>query len=219
VLDRLKKALDRETIIARHKYFSAAVLVAFYKQAGELYLVFEKRARNTRQGGDLGFPGGAREPGDATFLETAVRETMEELGLARDEIHVLGKLGTLVTPGSTLVEAYVGRLLVEDLTALNYDRREVEELVVIPFAFFLDTPPETYVLTVETQPYRVQAGARIPFPAQELGLPEMYHRPWRGRDRTVYLYRYGERVVWGIAGEIVYETVQRVKEALGQKRS
>jgi hypothetical protein len=46
----------------------------------------------------------------------------------------------------------------------------------------------------------------------------MYHQPWRGRDRTVYLYRYGGRVVWGIAGEIVYETVQRTKEALGQER-
>lgn len=219
MLDQLKQLLGQERIIARHKYFSAAVLVAFYKEAGELNLVFEKRARQTRQGGDLGFPGGAREENDATFQETAIRETMEELGLARDEIEVLGKLGTLVTPGGTLVEAYVGRLLVESLDALDYDRREVEELVKIPFSFFLDTPPETYILTVETQPYRVHNGARVPFPAQELGLPEMYHQPWRGRERMVYLYRYGERVVWGIAGEIVYETVQRAKEALGQERS
>jgi 8-oxo-dGTP pyrophosphatase MutT (NUDIX family) len=215
VLDRLQSALDRETIIARQKYFSAAVLVAFYEQAGELYLVFEVRARNTRQGGDLGFPGGAKEAGDATFCETAVRETMEELGLERGQIEVLGKLGTLVTPGGTLVEAYVGRLLIADLGALAHDRREVEELVPIPFSYFLNTEPETYTLTVETMPYRVQDGKRVPFPAQELGLPEMYHRAWRGRDRTVYLYRYGERVVWGIAGEIVYETVQRVKGALG----
>ena len=218
MLEKLEQALGREMIIARHKYFGAAVLVAFYEQAGELYLVFEKRARNTRQGGDLGFPGGAREEGDANYQETAVRETMEELGLRRDEIQVLGKLGVLVTPGGTLVEAYVGRLLVADLDALDFDRREVEELVPIPFSFFLDREPETYVLTVETLPYHVENGSRVPFPAQELGLPEMYHRPWRGRDRTVYLYRYGERVVWGIAGEIVYETVQRTKEALGQAR-
>jgi hypothetical protein len=144
---------------------------------------------------------------------------MEELGLARDEIRVLGKLGTLVTPGGTLVEAYVGQLLTSDLDALDYDRREVEELVKVPFAFFLDTSPETYILTVETHPYRVLDGTRIPFPAQELGLPEMYHRPWGGRDRTVYLYRYGERVIWGIAGEIVYETVQRARQALGRSGS
>lgn len=217
MLDRLRKALERETIIARHKYFNAAVLVAFYEEAGELYLVFEKRARNTRQGGDLGFPGGAREEVDASFSETAVRETMEELGLRRDQVQVLGKLGTLMTPGGTLVEAFVGQLLVPDIDALNYDRGEVEALVPIPFSFFLETPPETYVLTVETLPYRVQDGRRIAFPARELGLPEMYYQPWRGRDRIVYLYRYGEHVVWGIAGEIVYETVSRFQEALGQE--
>ena len=218
MLDRLEQVLDRETIIARHKYFNAAVLVAFHERGGELYLVFEKRARNTRQGGDLGFPGGAKEEADATYQETAVRETMEELGLRRDEIEVRGKLGTLVTPGSTLVEAYVGRLLVADLETLNYDRREVEELVPIPLSFFLDTPPETYSLTVKTFPYHDQNGTQVPFPVQELGLPEMYHRPW-GRDRRVYLYRYNKHVVWGIAGEIVYETVQRVKEALNPQRS
>ena len=114
---------------------------------------------------------------------------------------------------------YAGARKQADLDALDYDRSEVEELVPIPFSFFMDTPPETYVLTVETQPFRVQDGARIHFAARELGLPEMYHRPWRGRDRTVYLYRYGERVVWGIAGEIVYETVQRAKEALNQQGS
>lgn len=218
MLDRLAQVLGRETIIARHKYLNAAVLVAFYEEAGELYLVFEKRARNTRQGGDLGFPGGAREEGDASFLETAVRETMEELGLHRDEIKVLGKLGTLMTPGGTLVEAFVGQLLVTAIDSIRYDRGEVEELVPIPFSWFLDTPPESYMLTIETLPYQIQGDEKIPFPAQELGLPEMYHRPWRGRDRTVYLYRYGERVVWGIAGELVYETVSRVKEALGQAR-
>jgi 8-oxo-dGTP pyrophosphatase MutT (NUDIX family) len=215
VLDQLTQRLGKETIIGRHKYFRAAVLVAFVEESGELYLVFEKRARNTRQGGDLGFPGGAREQGDATFQETAVRETMEELGLAREQIRVLGKLGTLVTPGGTLVEAYVGQLLVADLEALRYDRREVEALIKVPFSFFLETQPEAYILAVETQNYGIQDGILVPFPAQEMGLPEMYHRPWRGRDRTVYLYRYGPYVIWGIAGEIVYETVQRARDVLG----
>jgi 8-oxo-dGTP pyrophosphatase MutT (NUDIX family) len=216
MIDRLSDVLGREEIIARQKYFNAAILVALYEEAGELYLVFEKRARNTRQGGDLGFPGGAREAGDRSLLETAIRETTEELGIDRNQIEVLGKLGTLVTPGGTLVEAYVGQLLVADLAALDYDRDEVEELVKVPLSFFLETPPESYTLTVETHPYAIENGARTAFPAKELGLPKLYHQAWRGRDRLVYLYRYGDRVVWGIAGEIVYETVQRVREALGR---
>jgi coenzyme A diphosphatase NUDT7 len=215
VLDRLESVLGREEIIARHKYRNAAVLVTFYEESGELYLVFEKRARNTRQGGDWGFPGGIKEKGDATFEETAVRETMEELGVAREDIEVLGKLGTLVTPGGTLVEAYVGKLTVECVESLPFDRNEVEELVKMPFAFFVQTPPETYELMVETHPYCIKDGKEVPFPAAELGLPKMYHQAWRGRNREVYLYRYGDRVIWGIAGEIVYETVRRAREALG----
>jgi coenzyme A diphosphatase NUDT7 len=219
VLDKLKGALGREEIIARHKYLNAAVLVAFYEEAGELYLVFEKRAKNTRQGGDLGFPGGAREEDDVSFQETAVRETTEELGIARNDVEVLGKLGTLVSPGGTLVEAYVGKLLVADLSSCNYDRNEVEELIKVPFSFFMETPPEIYALTVETHPYSVKDGAKIAFPAKELGLPEMYHQAWRGRDRLIYLYRYGEWVIWGIAGEIVYETVRRAREALEREKT
>ena len=145
-----------------------------------------------------------------------IGETIEELGIARKDVEVLGKLGTLVSPGGTLVEAYVGKLLVADLASLDYDRNEVEELIKVPFSFFMGTPPETYVLTVETHPYGVKDGARVAFPAKELGLPEMYHQAWRGRDRLVYLYRYGERVIWGIAGEIVYETVRRFREVIGK---
>ena len=215
MLDKLESVLGREEIIARHKYRNAAVLVVFYEESGELYLVFEKRARNTRQAGDWGFPGGIKEKGDATFEETAVRETMEELGVARKDVEVLGKLGTLVTPGGTLVEAYVGKLAVERIESLPFARKEVEELVKVPFAFFMETPPETYELTVETHPYCIKDGIVVPFPAAELGLPTMYHQAWRGRNRKVYLYRYGDRIIWGIAGEIVYETVRRARVALG----
>ena len=215
MLDKLRDSLNRDVLIARSKYRQAAILVAFYEKDGELYLVFEKRARNTRQGGDWGFPGGIVEEDDSTFAETAVRETMEELGVDRADIELLGKLGTLVTPGGTLVEAYVGKLLIESVESLAFDRNEVEELIKVPFRFFLETSPETYELIVETHPYCERDGKKVLFPAEELGLPEMYHRAWRGRNRKVYLYRYEDRVIWGIAGEIVYETVRRAKEALG----
>jgi 8-oxo-dGTP pyrophosphatase MutT (NUDIX family) len=215
VLDKLRGYLNRDVLIARAKYRQAAVLVAFYEKDGELYLVFEKRARNTRQGGDWGFPGGIKEEDDSTFAETAARETTEELGVERANIELLGKLGTLVTPSGTLVEAYVGKLLIESIESLPFDRDEVEELIKVPFRFFLETDPETYELIVETQPYCERDGRKVLFPAKELGLPEMYHRAWRGRNRRVYLYRYGDRVIWGIAGEIVYEMVQRTREALG----
>jgi 8-oxo-dGTP pyrophosphatase MutT (NUDIX family)/ribosomal protein S18 acetylase RimI-like enzyme len=209
VISRWREILGQDTLIGREKYFSAAVLALFCRQDGEWVLVFEKRASCVRQGDEICFPGGAKEPGDATFAETAVRETMEELGVGREDIRVLGKLGTLVTPGGALIEAYLGELDKDALASAQIDPREVACLLTVPFSFFVDHAPETYGLAVETLPYGEKDGKRIPFPAQELGLPQRYHRPWRQRERQVYLYKHSGEIIWGITAEIVYEIVQR----------
>jgi 8-oxo-dGTP pyrophosphatase MutT (NUDIX family)/predicted N-acetyltransferase YhbS len=209
VLSRWREILGQDTLIGREKYFSAAVLVPFYQQDGEFVLVFEKRASHVRQGNEVSFPGGAREPDDATFAETAVRETVEELGINRADIRVLGHLGTLVTTGGALIEAYLGELDERALASAQIDTREVAYLFTVPLSFFLEHPPEIYDLAVETLPYGERDGQRISFPAKELGLPPRYHRPWRRKERRVYLYRYGSEIIWGITGEIVHEVVQR----------
>jgi 8-oxo-dGTP pyrophosphatase MutT (NUDIX family) len=209
VLSRWREILGQNTLIGREKYFSASVLVLLCQQDDELVLVFEKRASRVRQGDEICFPGGAKEPGDATFAETAVRETIEELGVDSEDIQVLGKLGTLVTPGGALIEAYLGELDEHALASAQIDTQEVAYLLTVPFSFFVEHPPETYGLAVETLPYSEIDGQRIPFPAQELGLPQRYHRPWRRRERQVYLYKHGGEVIWGITAEIVYEIVQR----------
>jgi len=210
--DLLRAIVAKDTLISREKYLNAAVLVPFFQRGGESWLLFEKRSQHVRQAGEISFPGGAWEQGDASFEYTAVRETIEELGVRREQIEVVGKLGTLVTPGGVLVEAYLGLLDVADVSALDIDRREVEYLVQVPLAFLQDHPPQRYRLVTETHPYGERAGERIEFPAQELALPERYHRPWRGRDREVYLYCYQDEVIWGITGEILHEVLQRLEE-------
>jgi len=209
--DWLARIVSEDALISREKYLNAAVLVPFFQREGEPWLLFEKRSQYVRQSGEISFPGGAWEQGDTSFRETAVRETVEELGVSRDQIEVLGKLGTLVTPGGVLVEAYLGLLEVADVSALNFDRREIDYLVQVPLAFLYEHPPQRYRLATETYPYSDQDGERVVFPAQELALPERYHRPWRGRDREVYLYRYEGEVIWGITGEILHEVVRRLQ--------
>jgi coenzyme A diphosphatase NUDT7 len=211
MFSQLNAILDQDPIIGREKYFAAAVLVPFFQADGELWLLFEKRAAHVRQGNEVGFPGGAREACDASYAETAVRETTEELGIAREDIQVLGKLGTLVTPHGVLIEAYVGALEGEALASIHIDTREVAYLIRVPLAFFAAHPPEVYELDVVTHPYGDIDDMRVPFPAVELGLPERYHRPWRGKTRRVYLYKYKDEIIWGITAQIVYEIVQRMR--------
>ena len=212
-LDRLLlgSLADRESIIARERYLQSAVLAAFYQQDGVRYLVFEKRPEGLKRAGEICFPGGHREQGDATGQETAVRETMEELRVARENVEVYGKLGTLITPSGSMIEVYLGKLQVESIESIDFDRTEVERLLKVPLAFFMETPPQTYDLVVKTHPYAEKNGKRLDFPARELALPKRYHQPWGGRDRKVYLYKYADDVIWGITGEIVYEIVKRIK--------
>lgn len=72
---------------------ASAVIVPVYRDgAGDLRVVLVVRSAHGLHGGQLGFPGGRVEPGDASLLATALRETEEEVGLARAEIELLAQL-------------------------------------------------------------------------------------------------------------------------------
>jgi 8-oxo-dGTP pyrophosphatase MutT (NUDIX family) len=64
----------------------------FRDDESELRLVLVVRGPLGRHGHQLSLPGGKHEPGDASFLETALRETEEEIGLARGEVEVIAAL-------------------------------------------------------------------------------------------------------------------------------
>jgi 8-oxo-dGTP pyrophosphatase MutT (NUDIX family) len=76
----------------------AAVLVPLFRDdEGELRLVLVVRGALGRHGHQLSLPGGKHEPGDAALLETALRETEEEIGLAREKVEVIAALPPIDT--------------------------------------------------------------------------------------------------------------------------
>ena len=71
-------------------FMDAAVLVPVFRDlTGELHLVMIRRTAGGLHGGQLAFPGGRPESEDGSMLETAIRETQEEIGLGRDRIQIL----------------------------------------------------------------------------------------------------------------------------------
>ena len=65
----------------------AAVLVPLYVQDGELHAVFTKRREDLRRHpGEISFPGGRYDEGEADLVATALREAEEEIGLPPEAV-------------------------------------------------------------------------------------------------------------------------------------
>ena len=79
----------------------AAVLVPLYLDSGDLHAVFTKRRDDLRRhAGEISFPGGRQDFPDEDLRVTALRESEEEIGLAREDVELVGALppvGTFVT--------------------------------------------------------------------------------------------------------------------------
>ncbi|MGI4872008.1 MAG: NUDIX hydrolase [Janthinobacterium lividum] len=76
---------------------SAVLVPVFRDVTGELQVVLVRRGEHGVHGGQLAFPGGKRDLGDASLLATALRETEEEIGLSSAGIQVLAALPAIQT--------------------------------------------------------------------------------------------------------------------------
>ena len=77
---------------------AAAVLAPLFERHGELYAVFTKRRSHLRlHAGQISFPGGRRESGDADLIHTALREAQEEIGLDARTVTLVGALSPTPT--------------------------------------------------------------------------------------------------------------------------
>jgi 8-oxo-dGTP pyrophosphatase MutT (NUDIX family) len=118
----------------------AAVLVALFLAARvpagaqEPYVVLTKRRSDLRRhAGEISFPGGRKDAEDADLLATALRETEEEIGLARSRVQLLGEL----PPTSTFVTNYVIQPFVATISAgtdWKVSASEVEAVLELPLS-------------------------------------------------------------------------------------
>lgn len=197
-------------IQGRDKYLNAAVLVPFIWINEEYHLLFQRRAHMITQGGDICFPGGKYDPSiDKCFKETAIRETIEELGINAVKIKIIGQLNTVIAPMGTIIEPYIGLLDNSILNEIVIDKKEVDEVFTLPLSFFKSAPLEKYHVRLEIQPsFCDKQGNEITLlPSKALGLPQIYHQPWGGHKFPIYAYKTPYGIIWGITAEIILELV------------
>jgi coenzyme A diphosphatase NUDT7 len=201
-------------ILRKDEFFNSAVIVPFVLIDGEYHLLFEKRAANIRQGGEICFPGGEYDPKlDRNFTDTAVRETIEELGIDRERINVLGILDTVIGPMGVTVDSCIATLNINNIDELNFDRTEVEKVFLVPVSYFLNNPPKEYFVQLMVHPHYVDEKGRTVhlLPSKELELPERYNHPWRAGKRKIFVYKLNEGVLWGLTAALVREIIHRLQ--------
>jgi 8-oxo-dGTP pyrophosphatase MutT (NUDIX family) len=173
---KLKKALsDRDRLeIVDDSLISSAVLIPLLEKDGEYHLLFTKRTDTLRDHkGQISFPGGRCEKHDKTPLDTALRESSEEIGLCSGTVEILGALDDRPTMHTSyLITPYVG--VIPWPCELNIDPVEVDEVFTVPVSTLMDRD----TLRQEDDP--VNDGTS-----------------------EGYFYYYDDRIIWGATARII----------------
>ncbi|PKB79729.1 MAG: hypothetical protein BZY88_11765 [SAR202 cluster bacterium Io17-Chloro-G9] len=111
--DVIKRALANrvQKTVAGASLTPAAVLLLLYPKEGEYCILLNKRSEEVEyHKGEISFPGGAKDPEDRDFLDTALRETHEEMGIKPCDVMVLGQLDDVSTRSGFRIQVYVGTI-------------------------------------------------------------------------------------------------------------
>lgn len=162
----------------------AAVLVPVYEREGVPHVLMTRRREDLRlHPGQISFPGGRIEPGDADARAAALREAEEEVGLRASHVEVLGRLSeTLVVLTGFRLTPWVG---------------------VVPYPYPYVAQPDEVAGLVELSVHDLLAPGN-----HRIGTREAY-----GMVHEVHTYEVGGNVVWGASARILHELLTAWRRA------
>jgi len=112
----------------------SAVLVILHQHESDWQVLFTKRSEMLNaHAGQISFPGGRKDTTDADFQETAIRETTEEIGIARDYLNIHAELTPVCTLTGYRIYPYV--CFLDELPTLQAELGEVEEIFSVPLDY------------------------------------------------------------------------------------
>ncbi len=166
LLDRIKKAdlwgedahrvysppyrpiFTYDEILTRNPRFAAVNILLYMKGDSWFFpLIVRTTNENDKHSGQISLPGGSRDPEDADFAATAIRETSEEMGIDRHYIRIIREMSPMYIPPSNFyVHPYISYTRKNPEFILQ--ETEAEELIEFPIESILElsTEPEMMIL-------------------------------------------------------------------------
>ena len=183
IKNKLSKNQGNHAIPTESEFKIAAVLIPLTFRNQEPFILFTKRSVKLKShSGQISFPGGHMDLCDHTLVDTALRETQEEIGIKPELVEILGSLLPMISPTGYYIFPYVG--LLKDLEGLHKNINEVEKIFYIPLRWLMD-PENLYQ-------------ADYHFSTVEV------HKVWFFRE-------YDEEQVWGITAGFTRQFIEVLK--------
>lgn len=158
----------------------ASVLLLLHDDGVDEHVLFQVRTSRVRyHKGEISLPGGGMDPGDASPLAAALRETVEEIGVHPEHIAVHGQLDQQVTRSGFHVTPFVGEITEVGPYPFALANREVAELLAIPLAHLRSEEALRWVMRANPD---------------EPASPELFP------EREYY---FGEHRIWGLTARIL----------------
>lgn len=161
----------------------ASVLALFgSRRGGEPELLMTQRTETVeKHKGQMAFPGGMADPGE-DYVQTALRETEEEIGISASNVSVLGRLPELWTPTGFSVTPIVGLLkTVIEETPIRKNEPEIAEAFWIPLSLLRD-----------------------------LGTYKKEFIERNGTRYATHVYQVGSYRIWGLTGAMIKNLLDRL---------
>ena len=135
---QLRKLLSQESPSEKEAgKIQSSVIALITGGEGDGQILLMKRTDQVEtHKGQICFPGGYRDDGDVDLLQTALRETDEEIGVKSERIEVLGRLSPVATRNEVQILPWVG--LLKNPGEFSLSHREVERLLFLPVAQLVD---------------------------------------------------------------------------------
>lgn len=203
MIDNINKIFSNYTpyINGWENFKRASVTIPLVNYNNSLHILFEIRAKTLRsQPNEICFPGGKIENNENP-LDTAIRETYEEIGICNDSITIISPLDIFISPFNILIHPYL--IFIKDISNMNINTDEVEEVFLVPLEYLLNTTPDIFVNKVNITPHD-------DFPYDLI--PKKHQYKFSTGSYETLFYTYNHHVIWGLTAKILSNFLSYLKK-------